>query len=155
MAGTKYAVQLCEEHSISDTYTTSFLHSAIAWHLIEISGSLLFASSEKLNPPFRAKWVSGMKIVWLLMLPYYSLWGGAQLSLSVLLLCNNNCRFCTFTVHIHFEVSSLQASPLSALLTCFDMACTFPAITINNTHTETIATVTTLTVSKHSPTCKT
>lgn len=114
-----------------------------------------FASSEKLNPPFRAKWVSGMKIVWLLMLPYYSLMGGAQLSLSVLLLCNNNCRFCTFTVHIHFEVSSLQASPLSALLTCFDMACTFPAITINNTHTETIATVTTLTVSKHSPTCKT
>lgn len=76
MAGTKYAVQLCEEHSISDTYTTSFLHSAIAWHLIEISGLLLFASSEKLNPPFRAKWVSGMKIVWLLMLPYYSLMGG-------------------------------------------------------------------------------
>lgn len=115
MADTKYAVQLCEEHSISDMYATSLLHSAMAWHLIEINGLLLFASSEKLNTPFRAKRVSGTKIIWLLMLPYYSLMRGTQLSLSVLLLCNNNCRFCTFTVHIHFEVSSLQASLLSAL----------------------------------------
>lgn len=70
----------------------------------------------ELNTPFKAKWVSGMKIVQLLMLPYYSVMVGTLLSLSVLLLCNNNCRFCTFSVHINFEVSSLQAFPLSALI---------------------------------------
>lgn len=49
VAGTKYAVKLCEQHSISDVCTTSFWHSAIPQQLFEISGSLFFTSSERIK----------------------------------------------------------------------------------------------------------
>jgi len=94
----------------------------IALHLIEINGLLFFTSSEKeLNTPFRAKCVSGMKIVWLLMLPYYSLTVRGHNSVClyrVLLLYNIIAVFASFlfTFTLKFSPFRLLLSPPSSQL---------------------------------------